>query len=93
MIQLRLDGKERAACPRRAPPGGARVSVGGEHELAARRDLANDWYRQLSAPSKYMYTFADAGHSAAAFQEFQPVYNILTHTILPQTYDPSSRSQ
>jgi proline iminopeptidase len=63
----------------------------GEHELAARRDLANEWYRQLSAPSKHLYAFADAGHSAA-FEEFQPLHNILTQTVLPQTY-PSSRSQ
>jgi proline iminopeptidase len=63
----------------------------GRHELAARRDLADERYRNLSAPTKRMYTFPDAGHSAA-FEEFQPLQQILTHTVLPQTYPAGGAS-
>lgn len=57
----------------------------GEHELSARRDLALDWFNQLQAPSKQLFMFADAGH-AVAFEEFQAFHQIMTGTVLPETY-------
>jgi pimeloyl-ACP methyl ester carboxylesterase len=57
----------------------------GTAELAARRDLALDWYNQLEAPSKQIYTYDNAGHSVA-FEQFSALHQILTGTILPETY-------
>ena len=61
----------------------------GKAELAARRDLVLAWYDQLEAPSKQIYTFDNAGHSVA-FEQFSVLHQILTQTILPETY-PSGR--
>ena len=57
----------------------------GAAELPARRDLALAWYDQLDAPIKRIYTFDDAGHSVA-FEQFSALHQILTETILPETY-------
>ena len=57
----------------------------GEGELAARRDLALAWFDQLEAPSKRLYSFADAGHSVA-FEQFEALQKILLETVLPETY-------
>jgi pimeloyl-ACP methyl ester carboxylesterase len=57
----------------------------GAAELAARRDLALEWYNQLEAPAKQIYTFDNAGHSVA-FEQFSALHEILTGTILPETY-------
>jgi pimeloyl-ACP methyl ester carboxylesterase len=57
----------------------------GAAELAARRDLALAWYDQLDAPSKQIYTFDNAGHSVA-FEQYSALHQILTDTILPETY-------
>ena len=57
----------------------------GEHELAARRDLALEWFEQLQAPVKRLYTFENAGHSVA-FEQFEALHRILTETVLPETY-------
>jgi pimeloyl-ACP methyl ester carboxylesterase len=57
----------------------------GEHELEARRDLALEWFDQLEAPSKQLYTFENAGHSVA-FEQFEALGEILTVTVLPETY-------
>ena len=57
----------------------------GAAELMARRDLALAWYDQLDAPIKRIYTFDDAGHSVA-FEQFSALHQILTETILPETY-------
>jgi len=57
----------------------------GKAELTARRDLALEWYDQLEAPSKQIYTFDNAGHSVA-FEQFSALRQILTETILPETY-------
>jgi pimeloyl-ACP methyl ester carboxylesterase len=61
----------------------------GAAELPARRDLALAWYNQLQAPSKQLYTFDTAGHSVA-FEQFSALHQILTGTILPETY-PTGR--
>jgi proline iminopeptidase len=57
----------------------------GAAELPARRDLALEWVEMLEAPSKQLYTFANAGHSVA-FEQFEALHNILTGTVLPETY-------
>ena len=57
----------------------------GKAELAARRDLTLAWYDQLEASSKQIYTFDNAGHSVA-FEQFSTLHQILTETILPETY-------
>lgn len=57
----------------------------GAAELAARRDLALEWYAMLDAPIKRLYTFEDGGHSVA-FEQFEALHNILTETVLLETY-------
>jgi proline iminopeptidase len=60
----------------------------GAAELPARRDLALEWYEMLDAPSKQLYTFANGGHSVA-FEQFEALHDILTGTVLPETYPPA----
>jgi proline iminopeptidase len=62
----------------------------GAAELPARRDLALAWFAALDAPSKQIYTFADAGHSVA-FEQFEALHEILTGTVLPETYARAGR--
>ena len=57
----------------------------GKHELAARRDLALSWFKQLRAPIKRLYDYPDAGH-ATAFEHFQDLHRIMLKTVLPATY-------
>jgi pimeloyl-ACP methyl ester carboxylesterase len=64
----------------------------GAAELPARRDLALEWFGLLDAPSKRLYTFADSGHSVA-FEQFEALHEILTGTVLPETYHPQTASQ
>jgi pimeloyl-ACP methyl ester carboxylesterase len=56
-----------------------------EHELASRRVLALEWLDMLEAPRKRLYTFENAGHSVA-FEQFEALSQILSDTILPETY-------
>jgi pimeloyl-ACP methyl ester carboxylesterase len=60
----------------------------GAHELSGRRDLAWEWYGQLQAPIKRIYTFEHAGH-APAREQFQEFHRILVETVLPETYTSS----
>jgi pimeloyl-ACP methyl ester carboxylesterase len=57
----------------------------GDHELAARRDLALEWFRGLEAPRKRLYKWPNAGH-ATAFEHFDAFRRILTQTVVPETY-------
>jgi pimeloyl-ACP methyl ester carboxylesterase len=57
----------------------------GQAELRARRDLALEWYDQLQAPQKRLYSFEAAGH-AVAFEQCEAFQRIMTDTILPETY-------
>lgn len=57
----------------------------GDHELAARRDLAVEWFRDLDAPVKRLYSFANAGH-ATAFEHVQAFERILERVVVPETY-------
>ncbi|MBK8984736.1 MAG: alpha/beta hydrolase [Chloroflexi bacterium] len=63
----------------------------GAAELTARRELALEWYEMLDAPSKRLYTIENAGHSVA-FEQFEALHEILTGTVLPETY-PQTVSQ
>ncbi len=58
----------------------------GEHELRGRRDLAHDWFDQLSAPSKEMVTYADAGHSVV-FEQADAFHRLMVDEIVTATYD------
>ena len=53
--------------------------------MSGRRDLALEWYDQLQAPIKRIYTFDNAGH-APAREEFREFHAILIGTIVPETY-------
>jgi proline iminopeptidase len=57
----------------------------GQAELGARRDLALAWFEGLEAPIKSMYSFENAAHSVA-FEQFEAFHEIMTGTILPETY-------
>ena len=57
----------------------------GAAELSARRDLALEWYEQVQAPIKRLFTFENAAH-APAFEHFEAFTQIMTETILPETY-------
>jgi pimeloyl-ACP methyl ester carboxylesterase len=56
-----------------------------EHELAARRDLATEWYNGLEAPKKQLFPLKNAGH-AGAFEEFREFTRIMNEVVLPETY-------
>jgi len=57
----------------------------GAAELKGRRDLALEWFDLLKAPRKQRFIFENAGHSVA-FEQFEAFSNIMTETILPETY-------
>ena len=57
----------------------------GKHELAARRDLALAWFKNLHAPIKRLYDYPDSGH-ATAFEHFRDLHRIMLDTVLPETY-------
>jgi pimeloyl-ACP methyl ester carboxylesterase len=56
-----------------------------EHELAARRDLATEWYNLVDAPKKQLFPLKNAGH-AGAFEEFREFTRIMNEVVLPETY-------
>ena len=58
----------------------------GRHELAARRDLALEWFEGLEAPHKELITYEDAGHSVV-FEESDAFHRLMTESIVPATYD------
>ena len=57
----------------------------GQAELAARRDLALEWFGLLDAPQKRIFSFENAAH-AVAFEQYEEFHRILVETILPETY-------
>lgn len=57
----------------------------GEHELRGRRDLALEWFEGLSAPSKELVTYADAGHSVV-FEQADAFHRLMVDQIVPATY-------
>ena len=61
----------------------------GEHELAARREPAREWFDQLQAPHKELITLPDAGHSVG-FEQADALHQLLVDEVLPRTYDGAS---
>ena len=57
----------------------------GKAELAARRDLALEWFEQLEAPQKQWLSFENAAHSVA-FEQFEALAKLMVDTVLPETY-------
>lgn len=64
----------------------------GEHELRGRRELAHEWFEALTAPSKKLVTYGDAGH-AVAFEELDAFRRLLVEEIVPATYEAGSPRQ
>jgi proline iminopeptidase len=62
----------------------------GASELRGRRDLAQQWLDQLTAPSKQLITYADAGHSVV-FEEADAFHRLMVEEIVPATYGPASQ--
>lgn len=56
----------------------------GAAELSARRDLALEWYAQLEAPRKRIFTFDNSAH-AVAQEQFVAFRQILNDVIVPET--------
>lgn len=59
----------------------------GAAELSARRDLALEWFELVDAPVKRIFTFENAAH-APAFEHFEAFTQIMTETVLPESYLP-----
>jgi len=57
----------------------------GTAELAARRDLALEWFGALKAPQKRVFRLENAAHSVA-FEQFEALGKIMLETVLPETY-------
>lgn len=57
----------------------------GENELRGRRELAHEWFAQLTAPHKELITYADAGH-AVAFEQADAFLRLMNEEIVPSTY-------
>jgi pimeloyl-ACP methyl ester carboxylesterase len=60
--------------------------VRGTSELAARDDLAVEWFDALDAPAKRMVTFDHAGHSVLT-ERPDRLHELLSGTVVPETYD------
>ena len=57
----------------------------GDTELVSRRELALEWFDQLDALIKRIFSFENASHSVS-FEQFEAFQQIMTETILPETY-------
>ena len=76
--------------PRTAPELGVPVHVlDGENELRGRRDLAREWFDQLTPPNKELITDSDAGH-AVAFEQADAFLRLMNEDIVPTTYAVSA---
>jgi proline iminopeptidase len=62
----------------------------GANELRGRRDLALEWFEQLTAPTKRLVTYANAGH-AVAFEQVDAFHQLMLDEIVPATYGPIGR--
>ena len=62
----------------------------GTSELAARDDLALEWFNALQAPRKHVYRLDHAGH-AVLTERPDRLRAVLTHTVLPETYEGGPR--
>ncbi len=57
----------------------------GTAEVAARRDLALEWFEQVDAPIKRLYPLDNAAH-AVAFEQYEAFHRIMLEDVLPETY-------
>lgn len=57
----------------------------GDHELAARSGLANEWLGLLDAPKNRPYVLENTGH-ATAFEGVDEFTRIMNGVVLPETY-------
>ncbi len=57
----------------------------GTAEVAARRDLALEWFEQVDAPIKRLYPLDNAAH-AVAFEQYEAFHRVLLEDVLPETY-------
>jgi pimeloyl-ACP methyl ester carboxylesterase len=61
--------------------------VDGTAELAARRDLALEWFELLDAPIKRILSLDGAAH-APALEQYEAFHRYLVETVLPETLGP-----
>jgi pimeloyl-ACP methyl ester carboxylesterase len=59
--------------------------VDGKAELAARRDLALEWFEMLEAPIKRILSLDGAAH-APALEQYEAFHRFLVETVVPETY-------
>jgi pimeloyl-ACP methyl ester carboxylesterase len=64
----------------------------GENELRGRRELAHEWFAQLTAPHKEMITYENAGH-AVAFEQAEAFLRLMVDEIVPATYEAGRGDQ
>ena len=64
----------------------------GANELRGRRDLAHEWFGQLTAPHKELITYADAGH-AVAFEQADAFLRLMNEEVVPSTYGAQKGDQ
>jgi len=64
----------------------------GENELRGRRELAHEWFAQLTAPHKELITYADAGH-AVVFEQADAFLRLMNEEIVPATYGRTGGEQ
>jgi pimeloyl-ACP methyl ester carboxylesterase len=64
----------------------------GTNELRGRRDLAHEWFAQLTAPHKELITYENAGH-AVAFEQADAFLRLMVDEIVPATYGLSAGGQ
>lgn len=61
----------------------------GANELRGRRELAHEWFAQLTAPHKELITYENAGH-AVAFEQADAFLRLMNEEIVPGTYNASA---
>ena len=64
-------------------------AVQGRHELESRTALAPEWLVRLGAPAETFVWFEPVGHSTA-LEEFRTFHDLMTGTVLPETYEPAA---
>jgi proline iminopeptidase len=64
----------------------------GANELRGRRELAHEWFAQLTAPHKQLVTYENAGH-AVAFEQVDAFLRLMNEEIVPATYGTAGGDQ
>lgn len=57
----------------------------GRHEMPSRDGIAREWFAQVQAPHKGLFTIENAGHSAA-YEGYAEFHRIMVEVVLPATY-------